>query len=264
MDIEALLGLQQAYHDLSRAFEAARTFTALRRWAEGELFAHLQTLGAELRRATRGAATSSEIESLARALQDATALAQEKVSAVRTSPEYRSALSAYEQERWAELERLLPEVFADLSPAPRPRRIFIPFEPSRPRRRPGQPPFLSAAESAEVLASLVTSGMPPDPESGPWWSRDFPHLVATDDPDALASSIWIVFDGPRIEAALLADRSEPQTWRLYAKRLRGCVSVGIARATEDEWWQAHDVPFSEYREALRSALAVRGIPVDTP
>ena len=264
MDIEALLGLQQAYHDLSRAFEAARTFTALRAWAEGELFAQLQTLGAELRRATRGAATSSEIESLARALQEATALAEERVSAVRTSADYRSALSAYEQERWADLEQLLPKVFADLSPAPRPARVFVPFEPSRPRRRPGQPPFLSAAESAEVLASLVTSGMPPDPESGPWWSRDFPHLVATDDPEALASSIWVVFDGPRIEAAVLADRSTPQAWRVYTKCLRGAVGVGIAASVEDEWWEAHDVPFSEYREALRSALAARGISVGTP
>lgn len=254
MHAEVLLGLQQAYADLCELYQAARVFTPLRARAEREFLPRLHALAAELRAASRHQLEGAMVGHLANELHGFASLLQREVEHIRTTATYTAATVAYREENFPALETLLPRIFADLQPAPRPPQLLCPFDAARKHRRAGQPPFLSPEQCAQELATLVDRGISVEGEGGPWWYTDFPFVLCASEPAALSSPIWLAFAAQRLAAAVLADASNPSGWRVFTKTLVGPVAVGVAEETDDEWWVAQDPPFTEYRQRLISAL----------
>ncbi|GBD25462.1 hypothetical protein HRbin30_00785 [bacterium HR30] len=262
MDADTLLGLQQAHADVSRLADEARMLAPLRDWIEGELTRQLDELSRHLRYAQRRRADEPAISAFAQQLQQLQEQIRHRTQEVRSTSRYREALAALHEERFRDLERILPTLFSDLEPAARPPRLLVPFDLEQQRRRPGTAPFLTPSQVAERIATIASEGLVPQGEPGPPWLADFPYLWASARPEDLASPVWFVFDGPVLPAAVLSHKSEPGTFRIYAARLRGVAAIGIAERAEDEWWLAQEPTYERYRLLLAAALRERGLTVE--
>ncbi|GIW43163.1 MAG: hypothetical protein KatS3mg077_0445 [Candidatus Binatia bacterium] len=259
IDADILLGLQQAYADLSKLADDAGRLTELRPWIENELTAKLFELGRRLRRMQWTLPAEQVVGELAQEVHDLQAQIRQRAEAVCTTTLFRAARTAFQNRDFPLLEELLPRLFADLEARHRPPQLLIPFDPSGPRRRPGQPPFLSPRETAAALEKIFREGLVLQAPESPPWVAGFPYVLAASNAEILASPIWLVCDAPTLWAAVLVDTSEPGAWRIYADVLRRFSAVGIAESVEDEWWLVQDRPFSEYRAELATALRTVGI-----
>lgn len=262
MDIETLLGLQQAYADLAMALNNARTLAPLQDWIDRDLAPRVHDLGQRLRRAERCKTSEVNLSSLVRELKGLQEQIRKRAEDIRCTSLYRSALMAFHAENFQELERLLPGLFSDVKPTARPHFLVVPFDLAQRHRKPGQPPFASPGQVADRIARVAKDGLIPEPEPEPPWGTDFPFLLAAGDPEDLAAPVWLIVNGPSLAAAVLADKAEPGFFRIYTPRLRAFTAVGIATKTEDEWWLSQEPSFEEYRLLLAQELRARGVAVE--
>lgn len=252
-------------HDLAALYAEARVFTALKQEAEQTWRPGLMSLSSSLRAAMRtnraGGAflSAAELDACAKqilALQEAWLA---RINAQRDSAAYQRALHAMKEERWAELERLLPEVFSDLSPAPQATLVYLPLDASQPGAR-HRKRFRAPDECANWLEGLLANGVPPE-EGEAWWFQDFPYLQAAARPDSILLPLWLQAPRSSVHGAVLLDHCDPGVLRIYGPSVRAPWVVGVAQSTEDEWWLSQTDSFTEYRLALLHELEKRRIPV---
>ncbi|MCX8071673.1 MAG: hypothetical protein N3C12_04380 [Candidatus Binatia bacterium] len=264
MDVEVLLGLQQAYADLSRALDEARVLLPIQDWLSHHALPRAAGLGRDLRQAQRRPMSEGEIERFARELHGLLQAVRLKTDEVCAAPLYAAARAALYASDFARAEALLPSLFADVERVlVRPSCLLVPVDPSRRVRRPGQSPFPAPRELAEELCALFSHGLPIRSEPGSRWLVDFPWILAAGAAGTLACPIWLVCDARRVQAAVLADRREPGCFRLYGTVIRSFVAVGIASRADDEWWFVQDPPFEHYRQVLIEELHARNLPVES-
>ncbi len=262
MDIETLLGLQQAHADLSRALDDARMLAPLQDWIDRELTPLTHELGRRLRHAQRHGATDFEIARFAQVLQSLQEQIRQRVDEVCATACYASAVAAWCAAEFGEVERMLPHLLSDVAPATRPPRLLIPFDLHKQRLEPGGFAFPAPSRVAERIAHVAREGLAVPVETEPPWLAPFPYVVASPRAEDLATPVWLIFDGPSLPAAVLANKSEPGTFRIYAPRLKGLSAVGIAKRVDDEWWLSQEPAFAEYRLLLAQGLREHGVKVE--
>lgn len=247
--------------ELSTLYTAARNFAVLCATAESELLPQLLALGSTLRRRLRVAELSEgHVDEAARKILSLRASWRAHLEQVRALAVYQEAQHALASGRQADLERLLPQVFAGLEavrPAP---TVFFPVSPSSAQRRPGSSPFLSATECAQRIVQTLASGLQAEESGSEWWERDWPCIVCASDPGALDSPITLRLEGADVRATVFAAVDDP-TFRIFTARLHAPMSVVLAADATDEWWQAYEDSYQAFRRALERELAAHAVRV---
>lgn len=263
MSAEQVIALEAAMAELGALYTTARSLTALAADAERQLLPRMEALGAQLRRWVRG--HSLDGTAIDTASLEVLALRsdwQARFASVRTSDDYCAAYTALAEDDQAAMARLIPRIFAGLRPiAPAP-ALYVPVSVSTGRRRPGTSPFLSAAEAAERVARVLHEGIEVRGEGGGEWEDDFPSLACTEDPATLDTPVAVQVGAPAAGAAVFAVGGAAMYRIFSARRLSG-VAAWLATEAPDAWWEAYEVSYAVFRDALREALAARGIRTDT-
>jgi hypothetical protein len=259
---EQLIAFEAALMELGTLYSVGRSFVALRADAEGKLLPCLLELGSKLRGLVRTAQLSAdEIDRASGEIIRLRAFWRTALEEVRSAKPYREALKAWAADDQDALARLIPRIVAGvhvLRPAP---TLFFPVSPSSGRRRPGNAPFLSAAECADRIAHFLAVGIQPDSGGSEWWERELSYLICADTLCALETPIALRWAVPDPSLALFTAADEP-TCRIFTPRLQATMSVVLAADATDEWWQAYDESYAAFREALRHELAARGLRVE--
>jgi hypothetical protein len=260
MSAEQLIALEAAQQQLGTLYTVARTFAPLAARAEGELLPCLLALGNRLRRLLRSARlTAAQIEAAAREIQHLQEIWHAELERVHTSAVYQQAIAAYEADRQAELAELLPQIFAGTRPVPAPASLFLPMSPSTGRHRPGTSPFLSPPACAERLVAILADGYAPDEGGSAWWERDLIPIVCADHPAALGTPIALRLAQADVRVTVFSGDDET-TYRLFTPRLRAALSIVLAADATDEWWEAYEDSYHEFRDSLQRELRARGHP----
>jgi hypothetical protein len=258
---EQLIALEAALMELGTLYAVARSFAALRADAETKLLPCLLELGSTLRRLLRTARLSAdEIDRASRQILELRTRWQTALEEVRSSGPYQQALQAWAADEQDALVHLIPRIFAGVHVLRSAPALFVPVSPSSGRRRPGNAPFLSAAECADRIAHSLAVGIEPDSGGSDWWERELPYIMCADTFWALETPIALRLAMPNPSFALFMVTDEP-TCRIFTPRL--CAPMGIVLAAEatDEWWQAYDESYASFIEALRYELATRDLGV---
>jgi hypothetical protein len=260
---EQLIALEAAVAELGSLYTVARSFTALRQRAETVLLPRVASLGAQLRHRVRHLRLSDD--ELDIAAREIVALGSEwrcELERVHASPVYQQALQAFAQERQDELRELLPRIFADMhvvSPAP---SLYFPISPSSGRQRAGSSHFLSAEQCADKLSHTLAAGLTPDEGGAEWWERELPFIGCADTAAALESPIALRLAAADVHVAVFAGVDGP-TYRIFTARLRASMSIVLAAEANDEWWEAYEESYRDFRGALQRELGARGYEVAT-
>jgi hypothetical protein len=258
MSAEQLIALEAAQAELGTLYAVARTFAALQTRAETELLPHLMSLGGRLRRLLRTQRlTDDEIEASAREILALRTTWQTELQAVRASAIYQQALSAFAADRQDDLAALIPQVFAGvrrLHPAP---SLYFSVSPSSGRRRPGTSPFLSAAECADRILRVLEGGCAPETSGTQWWDCEVPSISCADSAATLESPIALHLAASEVHVAVFA-AGDTASLRVFTPRLRAPMSIVLATEATDEWWEAYQDSYQEFRAALRQELLTRG------
>ncbi len=260
---EQLIALEAAVAELGSLYTVARSFAALQQRAETILLPGIAALSAQLRDRVRHAHLSEdELNSVA---HEIVALGSEwrcELERVHGSAVYQQALRAFAQERQDELRELLPRIFADMrvvSPAP---SLYFPISPSSGRQRAGGSHFLSAEQCAEKLSEALAAGLTPDEGGAEWWECELPSIDCADTAAALESPLALRLAAADVHVAVFARVDEP-TYRIFTARLRGPMSIVLAAEANDEWWEAYEESYRDFRGALQRELGARGYDVAT-
>ena len=255
---EQLIALEAAQAELGTLYVVVRSFTALHARAEAELLSQLTGLGRRLRGLLRNARlTESEIDAAAVEILSVRTTWRAALEQVRASATYQQALAAFMTDRQDALADLIPHVFADLhlvAPAP---SLYFPVSPSAGRRRPGASPFLSAAECADRIVRTVTNGCRPETDGTEWWERELPSISCAGSIAALETPIALCLAASHVRVAVFRVGDEPSL-RVFTPQLRGPLSVVLATEATDEWWEAYQDSYREFRDAVQRELAARG------
>lgn len=258
MSAERLIALEAALTELGALYAAAKTFTPLQPRADTELLPRLITLGSNLRSRLRNAQlTQDEIDVVARDIVALRSTWRGELDRVHASATYQQARTALAHDRQDELGRLIPQLFAGLAlvrPAP---ALFFPVSPAAGRRRPGSSPFLGPVECADHIVELLSGGLAPEENRADWWEDELPSLSCADAMAVLDTAIALRLSAADVRVAVLAAAGEPG-FRVFTPRLRAPLSVVLAAAATDEWWEAYDDSYRSFRDALQHALAARG------
>jgi len=258
MSAEQLIALEAALSDLSALYVAARTFTALRERAETELLPAISALGSRLRGLVRAARLTDEVvDGVSREILGTAAHWHRQLEGVRRSGPYQQALAALADDDQTRLSRLIPEVLAGLSVVRPPPSLYFPVSPASARRRPGVSPFSNARECADTLGELVANGLIPEAGGSEWWDRELPAIVGADTPATLETPIALHLTAGDVRVAVFCTAEDPSL-HVYTPRLRAPLSVILASAATDEWWEAYEDSYSTFRDALRRELEARG------
>lgn len=247
--------------ELGTLYTTARGLTALAPDAERELLPRITAFGGRLRRCVRGGTLdAAAIDAASLEVLAVRSEWQTRVEAVRSSAAYRAACVALAADRQDEVAALIPRVFAGLRPAVLVPPLFVPMSVSTGRRRPGTSPFLSAPEAAERIARLVHDGLEACGESGAAWEQDLPSVSCTDDPAVLDTPVALRVEPAVLRATAFAVVGSP-TYRVFTARRVAAGSVWLATDPADTWWEAYEVSYAAFRDALRDELAQRDVAV---
>lgn len=261
MSAERMIALEHAIADLSRRYTAARLFQPLAAQAESELLPRINALGRELRSLRRrGAIGEADLQPVTTEILGLATDWESALQSLRGSSLYREARAAVASGDIHATHELLPRIFAEIEPVPRLPCLYLPFEPSSGRRRPGHSPFLSPAECAQRLHGLLANGVQAEVQGEDWWDRDFPYIACGITSTSLEQPIWLRADTRDRRLALFAVRGG-STHRLYAPRLEAPLQVGIDAAAGDEWWLAYDGSYADFRARLTAELRNRSVPM---
>lgn len=259
MDAERLVALEAALAELGGLYTTARNFAPLEPRAENELLPQLTALAARLRVLHRTDRMSqADIDAASREILDLRASWQSALQGVREMPTYRAAVDAHGRDDQAALARLIPRIFAGIQVVEPATQLYFGISAAIRRRGPGTSPFLSAEACADKIASTVREGLAPRPEGGDWWDTDLPSLSCVDTATALDTPFGVRLDGRALRATLFGSDND-LGYRLYTPRLTGAFGVVIAHEAEDEWWQAFEQPYREFRQDLGMRLTARGV-----
>ena len=258
MSAEQLIGLEAAQAELGTLYTVARSFTALHVRAEAELLPHLTGLGRRLRGLVRQARlTDDEVDLAAREIVSMRTTWQAELERVRASAVYQRTLAAFAADRQEVLAELIPQIFAGMHvvrPAP---SLYFPVSPSSGRRRPGASPFLSTAECADRILRIVDEGCEPDSGGTEWWDRELPSISCADSVAALETPIALCLAASDVPVVVFTT-SDDASLLIFTPRLRAPLSIVLAAEATDEWWEAYQDSYREFRDALRRNLAARG------
>jgi hypothetical protein len=256
---EQLIALEAAQAELGTLYAAARSFTALHARAEGELLPRLAGLGSRLRGLLRKTLlTEDEITAAAREIVTVRSTWQAELEHVHASAIYQRALAAFAADQQNELADLIPQVFAELQRVPQPPpTLYFPVSPSSGRRRPGSSPFLSPPDCADRILRLLAGGLEPESDGAQWWQCELPSISCADSPAALETPIALGLAAPAVRVALFTTTDEP-SYQVFTPRLHAPMSIVLAGEATDEWWEAYQDSYREFRDALEHELAARG------
>ena len=258
MSAEQLIGLEAAQAELGTLYTVARSFTPLHARAEGELLPHLAELGSRLRGLLRQARmTDDQVDLAAREIVSIRTTWQAELERVRASTTYQRTLAAFAADRQEELATLIPQIFAGMRlvcPAP---SLYLPVSPSGGRRRPGTSPFLSTAECAGRILRSVAEGYAAEGGGTEWWEHELPSISCADSVAALDTPIALWLAASDVRVAVFTASDDPGL-RIFTPRLRAPFSIVLALEATDEWWEAYQDSYHEFRDALRHELAARG------
>jgi hypothetical protein len=262
MSAEALVALEAAVAELATLYTAARAFTPLAARAEHELLPQVGALGARLRRLIRhGELSPAEIDAASREILGVRERWRAALEAVRASAVYQEGLGAFAEDRQDVLARLIPQIFDGLRTTQPQTPLHFPVSPSSGRRRLGSSPFLSVPECAERLRALLRDGLVADATGSEWWERDLPSLTCADARPALDTPFALRLAAAAVRVTVFAVEDDP-TYRVFTPRLSAPLSVVIAAEADDEWWNAYEVSYRDFRDSLRAELSAHGVPVE--
>jgi hypothetical protein len=202
--------------------------------------------------------SQADIDDASREILELRSTWQHALQEVRESLAYQGARTAYGRDDQTTLARLIPQIFAGLRVVEPPPQLYFGISAAVRRRGPGTSPFLSAADCAEKLAGAVREGLTPQSHGGDWWDDDLPSLSCVDEAAGLDTPFAVRLAGDGLRAALFGNDND-LGYRIYTPHLNGDFAVEIAPEAGDEWWQAFERPYSEYRDELRAQLAERGV-----
>jgi hypothetical protein len=256
MSVEHLIGLETAMAELGSLYTVARRFKTLHVAAETELLPRTRELAAELRSKVRhGSLIETAVEEAARYIAELRADWEQRLNTVRESEPYQRALSAWRGEASDQLTDLLCKVIAGLVPVSRPPTIFIGFSVTVHHKGSPSQHFQPVERCAARVASCAAEGIPAEPVGSSWWDEELTYLQAVDDPSVFETPVSLRIDPAQMSSPVLKHESEPG-FRIYAyQRLRVPFSVVLQREATDEWWEATDQPYEEFRDALLHKLA---------
>jgi hypothetical protein len=258
---EQLIALEAAVAELGTLYVIARSLAALQVQAETELLPRTISLASRLRSLVRAAKlTPGEMDSAAREILALRSQWRLELDQVRASATYQQALAALSTDRQEELATLVPRVFAGVRIAQPHPDLYFPVSPSSGRRRPGSGPFLSAADCADKIAGILAEGVMPEDAGSEWWERELPFISCAATPAALDTPISLRLAASDASVTVFAVLDEPG-FRIFTPRLRRPMSVLLATAAPDEWWEAYEDSYHAFRDALQRELAGRGYSV---
>lgn len=257
--VRELIGFEAALAELGALYVAAQGFAPLRPVAAVELLPCMEEIGARLRaQFRRGGLDPTTVESAARDIAALRARWQKKLADLRASALYREAVAAWEAGDAAALVAFLPQVIADVTPVPPPPALFFAVSAASGRRRPGAPPFLTPTACAQKIAAYREKGVAPNARGDDWWNRELAYLDLADHPEVLENPIALRFDAMQLGVPVFAAAGD-HGFRLYSPALRAPFSVILQEEADDEWWQAYDQSYAQYRDAVVSELRALGI-----
>jgi hypothetical protein len=179
------------------------------------------------------------------------------VAAVRASAAYRDAVAAHAIADEATLARVLPEIFADLEPAPRRGPLFAPLPwLRRGRLRPVE-------ELTADIVGIAREGLPAEGDD----------LSRGADPELPAVVLGATMPEEPVVLRLAAEDvrgplhrlAESGEYLVHVPRLRAPLTVAIAADfAPDEQLRLELAPedYARHRDALVAALAAAGVAVD--
>jgi hypothetical protein len=258
MSAEQLIALEAAQAELGALYAVARTFSALHARAEGELLPQLTNLGSRLRGLVRNARlTEDQISAAAREILSVRTVWRAALEQVRASTAYQETLAAFTADRQDALAESIPRIFAGVHRVRPPAALYFPVSPSSGRRGPGQSPFLSAADCADRILHLRADGCQPDAAGIEWWERELPAIGCAEDLTDLETPIALQLPAADVHVAVFAVDDDP-SFRIFTERLRGPFAIVLAAEATDEWWEAYQDSYRDFREAVQRELAARG------
>jgi len=259
--VREIIGLQAAVGELGELYPIAKAYESLHDAAENDLLPRTETLASRLRSLLRHDQLDRRaVDEAAAEISELLDRWRSALEEVRGGTAYRAALDAWQCGDQRALVDLLPRVFAGLRPVSAPERLFRGFSVSSGRRRPGTSPFLSAPAAAERIAEIARDGIQVGGE-GEWWDVELAYLELFDDPAAVDDPVTLSYRGRELGAPVFAVAGD-HSYRVYGPVLRAPFSISLEEAAEDEWWEASDRPYAEFRDALAEELRARGIEVD--
>jgi hypothetical protein len=258
MSAEQLIGLEAALAELGTLYAVARSFRALQARAEAELLPHLTGLGRRLRGLLRQARlTDDEVDRAAREIVSVRTRWKAELDRVRASAVYQRTLAAFSADQQEALAELIPQIFAGMHRVRRVPSLYFPVSPSSGRRRPGTSPFLSTAECADRILRIVDGGYEADSGATEWWEREIPSIGCADNVAALETPVALCLAAADVRVVVFTS-SDDASLRIFTPRLRAPLSIVLAAEATDEWWEAYQDSYREFRDALRRALVARG------
>jgi hypothetical protein len=224
------------------AAEAERIYVSSMRVARRVREAARESGGNE----ANAAALEPEIATLADGVRDM--LARFTESAI-----YRDLVAALEREDDETAARLLPEVF-DVEPTKPEGALYLPLSPKRGEKTldPGAAADRAAAMAAEGIEPQYAPGGGGDAKINP--IRFYQGLVGLDLP-----LLVVVAGGDLPEPSFRA--AELGEILVYRRRLRVPLSIGLRRASPDDWLEVRAGGYEEYRERCREKLVARGLSI---
>jgi hypothetical protein len=259
VEAEHLVALEAALAELGALYTAARGFVVLEERAENELLPRLTSLSARLRALHRGGGIGPrEIDDASREILDVRATWQAALEEIRESALFKDACRAFEHDHQDTLGQLIPKIFAGVKQTAAPDRARFGVSAEIRRRGPGLSPFLTAEACAEKLVKTVREGVVPMVHATDWWLTALPSIAFVAEAADLDTPFAVSLPGSAITAAVFESDVEVG-YRIFMPRQRGDFVVEIAGAVDDEWWQAFEQPFEEFRAELQKLLAARGI-----
>lgn len=258
MAVERLIALEAAQAELGTLYAVARGFAALHLRAEAELLPRILRLGSHLRGLLRAARLSDDdIDAAACEILHLRTSWRAELEQVRASVVYQRAATAFAADQQDELAELIPHIFAGLRlmrPAP---SLYFPVSPSTGRRRPGSSPFLSAAECADAILRALSDGLEPGRNGAEWWDHELPSISCADGAASLETPIALCLAASDVRVAVFTAGDELGL-RIFTPRLHAPMASVLAAEATDEWWEAYEDSYRDFRDALQRELAARG------
>jgi len=256
---EHLVALEAALAELGGLYTAARSFVALEGRAENELLPRLTSLSARLRALYRsGGIGPQAIDNVSREIIDVRTAWQAALEGIRESEPFNDARHAFEHDDQGTLAQLVPKIFAGLKRTAAPRQARFGVSAEIRRRGPGLSPFLTAEACADKLAQTAREGVAPAVHATEWWLSALPSIAFVAESADLDTPFAVALPGSEITAAVFETDVEVG-YRIFTPRQQGNFVVEIAGSVDDEWWQAFEQPFEEFRAELQKRLAAKGI-----
>jgi hypothetical protein len=259
VEAEHLVALEAALAELGALYTAARNFVALEDRADHELLPQLTRLSARLRTLHRsGGIGQVEIDEVSREILELRSSWQSKLEEIRASDLFSDACRAFERDDQKTLARVVPRIFAGLVRTAAPPRARFGVSAEIRRRGPGTSPFLTAEACAAKLEKIVLEGVAPAVHATEWWLTALPSIHFVADSADLDTPFAVRLPGNQITATVFASDTEIG-YRVFTPRQHGIFVVEIANQIDDEWWQAFEQPFEQFRAELQRHLAAKGI-----